>query len=147
MPALKFVEYDPDRYTPLLTLEESTNPLIKIGLQNAIDAWDVDHTDLLEHFTDLNKNYRGRFHDPDAGLTDPLTGVFKEAFVDMRPLENAPSGWWSDNFGPRRAPVEVVRVRVEAVGRWRAIGSIFRAWCPAEFHAFTNFDNENNAPR
>lgn len=148
MPQVNFVYYDPDRYTALLTLEESTNPRIKIGLQGAIREWDVDYNDLLNQLTDMNMNYGGRFYDPKAGFIDPLTGKFKEAYVNTKALEEAPYEWWRDTFGRVTAPVGVVRIRVEAIQRWRAIGSIFRAWYPAQFHEFTR-DAANNdiAPR
>ena len=113
MPIPNFVEYDPDSFTPLLTLDECSNPRVKIGLIDAVQSWDIESSDLLEQFTDLNKNYLGRFYDPKAGFIDPLTGKFQEVFVDMRPLEDAPSEWWRDNFGRTRAQVEVVRVRIE----------------------------------
>lgn len=148
MTALKFVEFDPDRYTALLTLEESTNPRIKIGLQGAIREWDVDYNDLLDQFTVLNMNYGGRFYNPKSGFVDPLTGKFKEAYVNTKALEEAPYEWWRDTFGRVPAQVGVVRVRVEAIQRWRAIGSIFRAWYPAEFHGFTHdAANDDIAPQ
>lgn len=147
MPQTHLVEFDPSVFTPLLTLEESVNPRVKLGLTDAIRDWDVPYSTLLERFTDLNKNYRGRFYDPMNGFINPLTGHFQEAFVRMRPLEDAPAEWWRDNFGSTRPQVEVVRVRVEAVKRWRAIGSIYRAWCPAEFHGFVHdHDNDNQRP-
>lgn len=145
MPLPVFVEYDPNRYAALLKLEECANPRIKIGLQNAVCGWGFNYNQLLDVFTDLNMNYGGRYFDADIGFIDPLTGDFLEAFVDMKPLEDAPPEWWRDNFGTNRPQVEILRVRIEAIKRWRAIGSIFQAWCPAEFHAFTNDEANHNA--
>ena len=127
------VDYDPNRFAALLTLEESCSARIRVGLIHEISRWPCGPAELLEHITDLYKNFRGRFYDPNKGFIDPQTGLFNEVYVDMTALENTPYEWWRDTLGPNAAPVNVIRIRMESIPRWRAIGSIYRACFPAEF--------------
>ena len=139
----------PDRFSPILTLGEVSNAPFVNAIKTDICALQVAYPDLLDHLTDLNRDYRGRYFDPEAGFLDPDTGRFREVFVDMQPLEDARIEWWRDNFGPTAAVRDVVRVRGEASARWQAIGSIYLAWYPwkrAVWQMQATTANHNHAP-
>jgi len=102
---------------------------------------------LLDHIVNLNRDYSGRFFDSKAGFLDPRTGKFREVFVDMDPLEEAPVEWWRDNFGPAVATNPIIRVRREAQPRWQALGSVYFAWHPWERMTWNlEAANDNRAP-
>lgn len=139
-------DFCPDSFTALLTREESCNPKIVSHLRGAVTNWNVPPSRLLDRFTDLNRDYSGRFFDATAGFSDLMTGNFKEAFVNMEPLEDAPYEWWRDTFNPNATRLSVLRVRMEAVPRWQAIGSIYRAWFPDQFFLAASAANDNRPP-
>lgn len=136
-----------DSYSPLLSLSEVSSPNKVTALKRRILSLGVHHGRLLDHFVDLNRDYMGRFFDPEAGFLDLRTGKFREAFVDIDPLEDAPLEWWRDNFSPAVATNSIVRVRCEAQPRWQALGSVYFAWYPCERLTWNlEAANENRAP-
>lgn len=136
-----------DSYSPLLSLAEVSCPIRVTALKRRILSLGVHHGRLLDHIVDLNRDYSGRFFDPEAGFLDPRTGKFREVFVNIDPLEEAPVEWWRDNFGPAVASSPIIRVRCEAQPRWQALGSVYFAWHPWERMTWSlEAANDNRAP-
>ena len=136
-----------DTYCPLLSLSEVSCPLQITNLKRRILALGVQHASLLDYFSNLNRDYVGRFFDPEAGFLNVQTGKFQEVYVDMDPLEEAPIEWWRDNVSPAVAEKPIVRLRCEARPRWQALGSIYFAWRPWERSEWRHqAANDNRAP-
>lgn len=119
-----------DSYCPLLSLTEVSCPRRVTRLKKRIVELGLHHRQLLDHFANLNRDYRGRFFNSEAGFLKLETGKFQEVFVDMEPLEEAPVEWWRDNFAPAYANRPVLKLRSEARPRWQALGSIYFAHRP-----------------
>lgn len=136
-----------DSYSPLLSLPDVSCPIKVTALKSRIVSMGIHHGRLLDHIVDLNRDYSGRYFDPEAGFLDPQTGKFREVFVDIDPLEEAPLEWWRDNFGPAVAAKPISRVRCEAQPRWQALGSVYFAWHPWERMTWSlEAANDNQAP-
>ncbi|KZY52579.1 MAG: hypothetical protein RLP08_03450 [Marinovum algicola] len=136
-----------DTYCPLLSLSEVSCPSLVTNLKQRILALGVQHASLLDYFSNLNRDYMGRFFDSEAGFLNLQTGKFQEVYVDMDPLEEAPIEWWRDNFSPAVAEKPVIRLRCEARPRWQALGSIYFAWHPWERSEWRHqAANDNRAP-
>ena len=136
----------PDSYTALMTGRQACSTEIISHVRSAVTAWNVPPARMLDRFTNLNRDYSGRFFDAKSGFVSPTTGKFLEAFVDMEPLEETPYEWWRDTFNPKTAHLPVLRVRTEAVLRWQSIGSIYKAWNPHKFHLAESAANDNRPP-
>ena len=146
-PSLGSYTFCPDAYCPLLSVSDVSCPIKVDGLKRRIIDMGVHHAKLLDHMTDLNRDYVGRFFDPIAGFLDARTGKFREVFVDVDPLEEAPVEWWRDNFGLAVAAKPITRVRCEARPRWQALGSVYFAWHPWERMTWSlETANDNRAP-
>ena len=146
-PSLGWHTFCPDAYCPLLTLSDASCPIKVTSLKRCVLNLGVHHAKLLDHITDLNRDYLGRFFDPEEGFLDLQTGKFREVFVDLDPLEEAPVEWWRDNFGPAVATNPIIRVRCEAQSRWQALGSVYFAWHPWERVTWCReVANDNHAP-
>lgn len=146
-PSTGWHTFCPDAYCPLLTLSDARCPIKVTCLKRRVLNLGVHHAKLLDHITDLNRDYSGRFFDPIAGFLDARTGKFREVFVDLDPLEEAPVEWWRDNFGPAVTARPIIRVRREARPRWQALGSVYFAWHPWERVTWSlEAANDNRAP-
>lgn len=135
-------------FCPLITPKQAGSAALIVGLRAGTRNWikGNSHRSKIDAIVDAYRDYDGRFYDPVAGFIDPMTNQFQEAFIDMEPLEDAPIEWWRDHFGPNPAPIR--RVRAEAVPRWQAIGSLYRAYHPAEFmRMMPHAANHNRPPR
>lgn len=138
----------PETYSPLLTISDVSNPTFVTHIKTRIVDLGVHHSRLLDHFANLNRDYLGRYFDTEIGFLDLSTGRFREEFVDLEPLEEAPIEWWRDNFSPAVAQKPVERLRCEARPRWRALGSIYFACNPwARSEIILEAANDNCAPK
>lgn len=148
MQRLLDLPYDPDLYAPRLTAEQAANPVTVLGMTLLVRHWGVHPGDLLEILTNLYRDYTGRYFCPKRGWRDPRTGRFQEVDLPMQFLEDAPLIWWHDQFGKRKPQVQVLRVKVVSVARWRVIGSILGAYYPAlAARNFFDIANDDCAPR
>ena len=138
----------PDTYSPLLTISDVSSPTFVTHIKARIVDLGVHHSRLLDHFANLNRDFVGRYFDTDIGFLDLTSGRFREVFVDLEPLEEAPIEWWRDNFSPIVAQKPVERLRCEARPRWRALGSIYFACHPwARSEITLEAANDNFAPK
>ncbi len=138
----------PNLYAPLLTPSEAASFALVAYMKQRIVKMEVHHSALIDTFCDMYRDFPGRFYDPEAGLLNPLTGRFQEAFVDTEPLIEAPVEWWRDNFSPAHASKPILRLRSEARPRWQALGSIYFAYHPWDRSTWqAEVANDNAPPR
>jgi len=135
-------DFDANRFYPRWTPEMASNPVAILGLMLFIRSWGLSPEKLLERLSNDYCAYRGRLFCPNKGFIDMETGEFQEVFLKFKHLENAPYTWWQNQFGPYRPCVQVVHVKLEAVSRWRVIGTICGATYPKL--AATQFYNPAN---
>ena len=132
--------------SPLLTPQDAKSAVFHCRLRDKVAALGVHYADLLDYLNDRYRDWSGSFYDQGLPLGERKIGPIDEIFVDMEPLYDAPVEWWRDTFGPRALQHPIVRVRCEALPRWRAIGSLYYAWYPHQRPAWLGTPANDNTP-
>lgn len=132
--------------SPLLTFQDAKSAVFACGLRDKVVALGLHHAKLLDYLNDEYRDWSGCFYDRRPAMPSWSSMKAREVFVDMDPLYEAPVEWWRDTFGPKAVQSPIIRIRREALPRWRAIGSLYYAWHPNQRPAWLSAAANDNDP-